>query len=152
MARPAVRSKGHEERGVNSVRGLSAILEHQREAFLRDGPPSLEQRRAALARLTQAVKDSADHIADVISADFGSRSRHESLLAEVLVVCASIRHALRHLPSWMRPKRVPVSLEFKPGRGRILYQPVGVVGIISPWNYPFQLSIMPLIGALAAGN
>jgi hypothetical protein len=74
------------------------------------------------------------------------------LLAEVLVVCASIRHALRHLPSWMKPKRVPVSFELKPGRGRILYQPVGVVGIISPWNYPFQLSIMPLIGALAAGN
>jgi len=137
---------------VNAALQLSTILERQREAFLRDGPPSLEQRRAALARLTQAVKDSADHIADVISADFGSRSRHESLLAEVLVVCASIRHALRHLPSWMRPKRVPVSFELKPGRGRILYQPVGVVGIISPWNYPFQLSIMPLIGALAAGN
>ena len=137
---------------MNSALQLSTILERQREAFLRDGPPSLEQRRAALARLTQAVKDSADHIADVISADFGSRSRHESLLAEVLVMCASIRHASRHLPSRMRPKRVPVSLEFKPGRAHILYQPVGVVGIISPWNYPFQLSIMPLIGALAAGN
>ena len=137
---------------MNAALQLSTILERQREAFLRDGPPSLEQRRAALARLTQAVKDSADHIADVISADFGSRSRHESLLAEVLVVCASIRHALRHLPSWMRPKRVPVSLEFKPGRGRILSQPVGVVGIIGPWNYPFQLAIMPLIAALTAGN
>src|SRR6516162_8897001 len=152
MARPAVRSKGHEERGVNSVRGLSAILEHQREAFLRDGPPSLEQRRADLAKLRQAVKNSADRIADVISSDFGSRSRHESLLAEVLVVCGSIRHAVRHLPNWMRPRRVPVSLELKPGRARIFYQPVGVVGIISPWNYPFQLAIMPLIAALAAGN
>jgi len=137
---------------VNSALQLSAILERQREAFLRDGPPSLERRRADLAKLKQAVKDSAGRIADVISADFGSRSRHESLLAEVLVVCASIRHALRHLPSWMRPKRVPVSLEFKPGRGRILSQPVGVVGIIGPWNYPFQLAIMPLIAALTAGN
>ena len=87
---------------MNAALQLSTILERQREAFLRDGPPSLEQRRAALARLTQAVKDSADHIADVISADFGSRSRHESLLAEVLVVCASIRHALRHLPRTAR--------------------------------------------------
>ena len=78
---------------MNSVRGLSAILEHQREAFLRDGPPSLEQRRADLAKLKQAVKNSADRIADVISSDFGSRSRHESSLAEVLVVCGSIRHA-----------------------------------------------------------
>ena len=137
---------------MNSVRGLSAILEHQREAFLRDGPPSLEQRRADLAKLKQAVKNSADRIADVISSDFGSRSRHESLLAEVLVVCGSIRHAVRHLPNWMRPRRVPVSLELKPGRARIFYQPVGVVGIVSPWNYPFQLAIMPLIAALAAGN
>ena len=137
---------------MNSVRGLSAILEHQREAFLRDGPPSLEQRRADLAKLRQAVKNSADRIADVISSDFGSRSRHESSLAEVLVVCGSIRHAVRHLPNWMRPRRVPVSLELKPGRARIFYQPVGVVGIVSPWNYPFQLAIMPLIAALAAGN
>ena len=137
---------------MNSVRGLSAILEHQHEAFLRDGPPSLEQRRADLAKLKQAVKNSADRIAVVISSDFGSRSRHESLLAEVLVVCGSIRHAVRHLPNWMRPRRVPVSLELKPGRARIFYQPVGVVGIVSPWNYPFQLAIMPLIAALAAGN
>jgi coniferyl-aldehyde dehydrogenase len=137
---------------VNSALRLSAILKRQREAFLRDGPPPLERRRADLAKLKQAVKDSAGRIADVISADFGNRSRHESLLAEVLVVCGSIRHALRHLPSWMKPKRVPVGLELKPGRGRILYQPVGVVGIISPWNYPFQLSIMPLVAALAAGN
>lgn len=138
--------------GLRAAGELSSILEHQREAFLRDGPPSLEQRRADLTKLKQAIKDSADRIADVISTDFGSRSRQESLLAEILVVCASIRHALRHLPNWMRPKRVSVSLEFKPGRARILYQPVGVVGIISPWNYPFHLAIMPLIAALAAGN
>jgi len=88
----------------------------------------------------------------VISSDFGGPPRHESLLAEVVAVCASIRHASPHSPNWMRPKRVPVSFELKPGRARILYQPVGVVGIISPWNYPFQLAIMPLIAALAAGN
>ena len=63
---------------MNSALQLSAILERQREALLRDGPPSLARRRADLAKLKQAVKDSADHIADVISADFGSRSRHES--------------------------------------------------------------------------
>jgi coniferyl-aldehyde dehydrogenase len=131
---------------------LSGILKHQRETFLRDGPPSLNQRRADLAKLKQAVKESANRIADVISADFGSRSHHESLLAEVLTVCTSIRHPSRHLPRWMRPKRVSVGLELRPGQARIFYQPVGVVGIISPWNYPFLLAIMPLIAALAAGN
>jgi coniferyl-aldehyde dehydrogenase len=132
--------------------GLSAVLERQRQAFLRDGPPSLKQRRADLAKLEQAAKASANRIADVISADFGSRSRHESLMAEVLTVCASIRHASHLLPYWMRSKHVSVNLELRPGRARILVQPVGVVGIIAPWNYPFLLTITPLISALAAGN
>ena len=131
---------------------LSAILEGQRELFLRDGPPSLKQRRADLARLRQAIKDSADRIADVISADFGNRSRHESLLAEVFATRAAIRHSLRHLAGWMRPRRIPVSFELQRGRAQILFQPVGIVGIISPWNYPFQLAIIPLADALAAGN
>jgi coniferyl-aldehyde dehydrogenase len=131
---------------------LSAILERQREAFLRDGPPSLERRRADLAKLRRAIKNSAERIADVISADFGNRSRQESLLAEVFATRAAIRYSLRNLARWMRPKRVPVSLEFQCGRARILSQPIGVVGIISPWNYPFQLAIIPLATALAAGN
>src|SRR6202050_3274938 len=65
---------------------------------------------------------------------------------------SALRHALRHLRGWMRPKRVSVGLELMPAGARILYQPVGVVGIISPWNYPFNLAIVPLIAALAAGN
>jgi coniferyl-aldehyde dehydrogenase len=134
------------------VDALSAVLKRQRKGFLRDGPPSLERRRADLAKLRQAIKDSADRIADVISADFGNRSRHESLLSEVFATGAAIRHSLRHLANWMRPKRVPVNLELQQGRARILFQPVGIVGIISPWNYPFQLAIIPLATALAAGN
>jgi coniferyl-aldehyde dehydrogenase len=143
---------GVRTKGPSAAEWLSALLEHQREAFLRDGPPSLEQRRADLTKLKRAVKASANRIADVISADFRNRSRHESLMAEVLTVCTSIRHASRHLPRWMSPRRVSVGLELRPARARILYQPVGVVGIISPWNYPFLLAIMPLIAALAAGN
>jgi len=75
---------------------LSALLELQRKAFLRDGPPSLRQRRADLAKLKRAVKASANRVADVISADFGSRSRHETLMAEVLTVCASMRRTGYH--------------------------------------------------------
>jgi coniferyl-aldehyde dehydrogenase len=134
------------------VDALFAILERQRESFLRDGAPSLSRRRADLARLRQAIKDSSNRIADVISADFGHRSRHESLLAEVFATRAAIRHSLRHLARWMRPKRVPVSLELQRGRARILFQPLGVIGVISPWNYPFQLAMIPLATALAAGN
>jgi coniferyl-aldehyde dehydrogenase len=73
-------------------------------------------------------------------------------MAEVLTVCASVRHASHQLPRWMKSKHVSVNLELRPGRARILIQPVGVVGIIAPWNYPFLLTMMPLISALAAGN
>lgn len=145
---------GQDGRYRGPARGnpLAGILGRQRDAFVRDGPPGLEQRRADLGRLRRAIKDSADRIADVISADFGYRSRRETLLAEVFTTRASIRYSLRHLPRWMKQKRVPVGLELQRGRARILFQPVGVVGIISPWNYPFQLAIAPLAAALAAGN
>ncbi|HEX7968942.1 MAG TPA: coniferyl aldehyde dehydrogenase [Stellaceae bacterium] len=131
---------------------LRAILDRQRAAFLKDGSPSLAERRADLAKHRAAVKGNAERIAQVISSDFGNRSRHETVLAEVFTTLSSLRHASRKLATWMKPKRVSVGLELMPGRARILYQPVGVVGIISPWNYPFQLAMMPLLAALAAGN
>jgi coniferyl-aldehyde dehydrogenase len=131
---------------------LADALALQRTAFLRSGTPALAERLADIRKLRDAVRQQSDEIAAVISADFGSRSVHETMVGDILPALASARHALKHLASWMKPKRVPVGLELMPGRARILYQPVGVVGIISPWNYPFQLAIVPLIAALAAGN
>ena len=128
------------------------LLSLQRQAFLRAGAPTFGQRKADIKKLMEAVKKEAGAIAAAISADFGSRSRHETLLADVWPVLASARYTLRHLSLWMKPKRVPVGLELLPASARILYQPLGVVGIISPWNYPFNLAIVPLIAALAAGN
>src|SRR5260221_1582065 len=144
---------------VADPRGASAVpeevrepIERQRAAALKNGRPSLAERRADLATLKSAIRANTERIAQVISADFGNRSKHETLLAEVFTTLSGIRHASRHLAKWMRPKRVSVGIEFMPARARILYQPVGVVGIISPWNYPFQLAMMPLLAALAAGN
>ncbi len=135
------------------AQSLSAdILSLQRNAFLRAGAPPLAERQADIRKLRDAVRQQSQEIAAVISADFGNRSVHETMVADIWPVLASARHALKHLASWMKPKRVPVGLELMPGRARILYQPVGVVGIISPWNYPFQLATVPLIAALAAGN
>jgi coniferyl-aldehyde dehydrogenase len=139
-------------RPAAEAEAMRAILAQQREAFLQAGPPTLQERRADLRKLRAAIKQNAERIALEISGDFGNRSRYETLLADVWPTLAAIRHAIRHLPNWMAPKRVSVGLEFMPARARILHQPVGVVGIISPWNYPFQLAIMPLIAALAAGN
>ncbi len=128
------------------------MLTLQRQAFIKAGPPSLAGRKADIKKLKEAVKKEAEAIATVISADFGNRSRHETLLADVWPVIASARHTLQHLSSWMKPKGVAAGLELLPARARVLYQPLGVAGIISPWNYPFNLAIVPLIAALAAGN
>ena len=131
---------------------LRAALDIQRAAFISDGPPSLGERRADLKKLGSAIYKNADRIAQAVAADFGCRSRSETLLSEVYLSLSSIRHASCHLSRWMRSKRVFVRLGLLPGRAQIFYQPLGVVGIISPWNQPFYLSFQPLIAALAAGN
>ena len=131
---------------------MRAMFDAQRAAFLRAGAPSLQQRRADLKKLGDAISRNSDRLAAAISADFGNRSRHETELGEVFPAQSAIRNTLHHLSSRMRPKRVSVGLELVPAAARILYQPVGVVGIISPWNYPFNLAIVPLVAALAAGN
>jgi coniferyl-aldehyde dehydrogenase len=128
------------------------ILSAQRRAGLRAGAPDITERRADIEKIRDAVRQQAPEIAAAISADFGHRSRHETMVADIWPVLASARYTLKHLASWMKPKRISAGMELMPGRARILYQPVGVVGIISPWNYPVQLALVPLIAALAAGN
>jgi coniferyl-aldehyde dehydrogenase len=141
---------------MNEIRPITAdmrgIFDAQRAAFLQRGAPSLQERRADLKKLADAIGRIGDRLEVAISADFGNRSRHETKLGEVFPAQSAIRHTLRHLAGWMRPKRVAVGLELMPASARILYQPVGVVGIISPWNYPFNLATVPLVAALAAGN
>ena len=131
---------------------MRATFDAQRAAFLRAGAPTLQERRADLKKLADAIGRSGERLAAAISADFGHRSRHETEIGEIFPAQSAIRHTLRHLARWMRPKRVAVGFELMPASARILYQPVGVVGIISPWNYPFNPAIVPLVAALAAGN
>jgi coniferyl-aldehyde dehydrogenase len=130
----------------------AALLARQREASQQAGAPALEERLADLETLRGGIKAETRRIAAAISADFGNRSRDETLLADVWPALAALRHTRKHLKQWVQSKRVPVPLELRPGKARIIYQPLGVIGIISPWNYPFQLAIMPLIAAIAAGN
>jgi len=130
---------------------LSALLQRQRDAHARR-VPDYGQRVDDLKRLRASVKRRSEDIVAAIGADFGRRSRHETLISDVMTVLHDIDYALAHLKRWMKPKRMPTSMQFKPGRSEIRYQPVGVVGIISPWNYPVNLALMPLAAALAAGN
>jgi coniferyl-aldehyde dehydrogenase len=114
--------------------------------------PTLAERLDRLARLRAAVADNEERFKQAISADFGHRSAVETTIAETLLVFSEIRHATKHLKSWMAPQRVPTALQFMPARNRLIAQPLGVVGIIAPWNYPLQLTLAPAIGAIAAGN
>jgi coniferyl-aldehyde dehydrogenase len=131
---------------------LSLILVRQRTAFLRDGPPSLAQRRADLKKLKAAVLARRSAIETALSADFGHRSRHETAITEILALVQGIDYLYRRLRRFMRPTHRHVALPFRFGRARIEYQPLGVVGIMAPWNYPLGLALMPLATAIAAGN
>jgi len=114
--------------------------------------PGLEERLERLARLRAVVSDNETRFEQAISADFGHRSSTETAIAESLLVLGEIRHATKHLKKWMAPRRVSTALQFMPARNRLIPQPLGVVGIIAPWNYPLQLTLAPAVGALAAGN
>jgi len=131
---------------------LVASLARQRAAFLRDGPPTLAQRRADLTRLRRALVDSRVAIEAALSADFGHRSTHETTMFELMTVVEGIRYLHRRLRRWMKPQRRHTAIHFQPARSYVQYQPLGVVGIMSPWNYPLSLALMPLATALAAGN
>lgn len=128
------------------------MLAGQRAAFRRDGTPTLEQRRTDLARLKAAVLARRVDIDAALQADFGHRSTHETALMEVMALVQGINYQRRRLRRWMRPERRHVPLQFQPARAWVEYQPLGVVGIIAPWNLPFSLALMPLATALAAGN
>jgi coniferyl-aldehyde dehydrogenase len=131
---------------------LSRLYERQREAFLKDMAPSHATRTDRLDRFAAAVERHASRFVEVISEDFGHRSAFETQGADIGAILSMIRHTRRHLVRWMKPRRVPTAPAFWPGSSRIVRQPLGVVGIISPWNYPLYLSAGPLVAVLAAGN
>ncbi|TIS48545.1 coniferyl aldehyde dehydrogenase [Mesorhizobium sp.] len=131
---------------------LGVRFEAQCRAFEKEPFPSLEVRKDRLKRLLALTEKHEAEICAAIDSDFSGRAQQETRLAELFVVRAGIRHAIRHLRGWMRERRVATSLPFLPGRNRLLPQPLGVVGIVSPWNYPFQLAVAPATAALAAGN
>ena len=114
--------------------------------------PTLDQRLDRLARIRAAISENEARFEAAISADFGHRSTTETAIAESLLVLGEIKHAARHLKKWMAPRHVATALQFMPARNRLIPQPLGVVGIIAPWNYPLQLTLAPAVGALAAGN
>ncbi|WP_330947272.1 coniferyl aldehyde dehydrogenase [Thermomonas sp. LB-4] len=114
--------------------------------------PDYAQRRDDLQRLRAALKRRLDEMARTIAADFGHRSLDESRIADGMTALNEIDHLIRHLRGWMKPRRVGVGWRFLPARAQVRPVPLGVVGVIAPWNYPVNLALIPLATAIAAGN
>lgn len=136
----------------NDTDVLDTVLRDQRTAYERDRCPSLIQRRKALRTLSRLLQGNREAIVAALHSDFGHRSSDETRIAEIGATVANIEFARRHLAGWMRPRRRSTSIWFLPGTNRVQPQPVGVVGIMAPWNYPINLAVSPLASALAAGN
>ncbi len=129
-----------------------AALARLRACGRAQGPLTYRQRMKGLSALGKAVRRRREAICAAIDADFGGRSRHETLSAEIYTTLESIRHTRAHLREWMEVSPREVSMTLWPSRAQVIHQPLGVVGIISPWNYPLYLALTPLVAATAAGN
>lgn len=115
-------------------------------------PLSIAQRRDLLLQLKQRLLANQDAIVAAIDSDFGGRSRHETLLAEIYGSAEALSYSAKKLKAWAKPRRCPVPAAFQPAKAWLAPQPRGVVGLISPWNYPVYLTLSPVASAIAAGN
>jgi coniferyl-aldehyde dehydrogenase len=134
---------------------MRIILERQKAAHLRDGAPSAEQRIERIDRCIGLLVDHRDEIEAALSADFGARSPEATAFTDVASSIGTLKQAKAGLKAWMRPekrKTTPAILGLFGAKAQVRYQPKGVVGVISPWNFPVNLTFTPLAGVLAAGN
>lgn len=131
---------------------IAAALDHQRRAFLHDNPPSSALRRNRIDRLSALVFENAAMFSETLSADFGTRPHQTTAFLDVVGPLVDALHIRRNIGRWMKPRTVmgvgrPFGL-----RTTVHARPLGVVGILAPWNAPINLAVMPAIAAFAAGN
>ena len=150
--RKLLRTKDLSQPNIDIPAALHDAFAAARRAYESSRMPSAAERRQSLTRLEQLLVNHREAIEAAISSDFGNRSRHETQLLEVFPALGTVRDARKHVARWMKPARAWASLWFLPARTEIRPQPLGVVGIIVPWNYPVLLAVAPLAAALAAGN
>ncbi|MCC5811621.1 MAG: coniferyl aldehyde dehydrogenase [Ectothiorhodospiraceae bacterium] len=131
---------------------MQLLFQRQRQAYRLQAYPDLADRQASLDRLYMALQAHREALAEAVSADFGGRSPDETLIADIIPTLNGIRHARRHLRGWMRGRRRRPHPFMQPVSARVIYQPLGVVGVMVPWNYPVFLALAPLLAALSAGN
>lgn len=133
---------------------MRELLRRQREAFTAELPVSAAARKDRLRRALDLVVSGKDRLAQAMSADFGHRSATHSMLTDIMATVKALKHALKHVDRWMRPdkRKLEFPLALLGAKAHVEYQPKGVVGVISPWNFPVYLTFTPLAQIFAAGN
>ena len=139
------------DQALSQPQQLQTTFERLRQNWI-SHRPAYEQRVDDLRLLRKTLHERLDDMAKAVSADFGHRSVHETLLGEASVVFAEIDETIHHLKRWMKPQRRKAGWKLWPAKAEVRFVPLGVVGIISPWNYPVNLALAPLVAAIAAGN
>lgn len=137
---------------IDVLQELRDVFERQRSSFRQCAPLGLRKRLEALDLLLQSVVNHRDAIVEAVATDFGRRSPRETLLLEIFPLVDEIRHVKRNLRRWMQPWSGSANWQYLPSRTKIIYQPLGVVGVIGAWNYPALLTLSPVVNAIAAGN
>ncbi|MFC0058852.1 coniferyl aldehyde dehydrogenase [Vibrio inusitatus] len=129
-------------------------LQHSemKKAFEMDPMPSMESRIEKLTKLRQTLIDYSDRICEAMNQDYGKRSVQDTLIADVLPCIANIDYSLEHMQEWMTPSVRSAGALLSLSKVEVVYQPKGLVGIVTPWNFPVMLSVGPLISAITAGN
>ncbi|MGB1142602.1 MAG: aldehyde dehydrogenase family protein, partial [Halioglobus sp.] len=133
---------------------MLAVLKAQREDYLQEGVVSAETRIDRMQRAVDVLIKHNEKLSEALNEDFTCRPREVSLLTDVGAGIAPMKHAIKHVRKWMKPEKRPTMfpLGLLGGRSRIEYQPLGVVGVIAPWNFPVNMVFSPLAQVLAAGN
>lgn len=131
---------------------LLTLLEKQRQSFVADGPPGVAVRRDRIDRLMAMVLDNPDAFVEAMATDFGTRSRSASLATELVGMVPVVEHTRSHIRQWMRAGKLMRAARLVGLHAEVQPSPLGVVGIIGPWNFPLQLVVLPAAAAFAAGN
>ncbi|PKI17170.1 coniferyl-aldehyde dehydrogenase [Colwellia sp. 12G3] len=137
---------------INSDQSLTSILEQQKLDYKLSPAPSIQYRKEQLMALKMALLSHQEALVTALDKDYGQRAKQDSLMADILPCVMNINYTLKNLKKWSKPQRRHAGLLLSPAKVTVHYQPLGVIGIMVPWNFPIMLSIGPLIGVLAAGN
>lgn len=135
-----------------AIADMERIFKAQRAAYNAHPMPSAEERISVLKRLKNAIIRHEDALVEAVNKDFGSRCPTETRFVELVSLIEAIKYHVKHVRKWMKPERRNMPANMRPAKAKIIRQPLGVVGIIVPWNYPYFLALDAAIAALTAGN